>query len=401
MSLALPIDPRDQLDFEPTQPPALADGVAFAFGPLGVEEVCASTVDTDSMAFESCWRITEKSGAIQAMPAQGRQGGFPVAMATIVHLNDMPAEQILTRKLDPCRWVFAWHIDDRRVAVAEAKYRVARNEQTNADGALMRLICDSGIRAGRFATAEAVNDDTATAKATDSADRADTPDGASRGAAAPAPAISRRGRTPFVRQPSHDRGLPERSPAARAHTGADLGAPRWSGRMLALAVSCVYVGMTALIALSHRDTLLLRAEAARLQATADATLRQRIDATFAPGNYAQLQLELDRLAALRHFSGAAVTNARGRTIAMAGEVRNVRMGDPIAKEIAASGRSLPLSSTGGGAQLLVWEPKIQAGDPLARNSTLILGLGVCTLATVAALFIARTQRRDAERLPAT
>jgi hypothetical protein len=167
--------------------------------------------------------------------------------------------------------------------------------------------------------------------------------------------------------------------------------------MLAFAVLSVYAGMAILVALSHRDSAALQAEAARLQARADATMRERVDDTLARGDYGEVQFELDRFSALKHFNGAAVTNARGRTVAVAGEVPNARMGSVLPPEVVATGRSMPLASTGGEAQLVVWDlERLQVRTPLA-SSTLVLGLGVCAAATVAAMFVARRQRRDLQQ----
>ncbi|HZF80446.1 MAG TPA: hypothetical protein VEZ89_11725, partial [Rubrivivax sp.] len=309
------------------------------FGALGVEEVCASMVDTDSMTFESCWRITVHGGVMRVTPAQGPESSFPAAMATIVHLNHLPGEQIVTRKLDPCRWVFAWRIDDRRVAVAEANYREPRNEQTDADSSLMRLLCDSGMQTGQLETAEAVNDHSSTlppakrptGKATHTTGAAHagptTTSTAPRTAGAPAMAVMRTASIPVVPTApnstvaSRRRAKPDRAWPANDMPPAAPAASVWSYRMLVLAVFSVYAGIAALVALSHRDSTVLQAEAARLQARADATMRQRVDETLASGDYGEVQFELDRLAALKHFNGAAVTNARGRTVAVAGEVR--------------------------------------------------------------------------------
>jgi len=416
MRMPLPIDRRDPADFQATQPPALAEGMDFAFGPLGVEEVCASMVDTDSMTFESCWRITHRGGVIRVSPAQGPQGSFPAAMATIVHLNHLPGEQIVARKLDPCRWVFAWRIDERRVAVAEANYREPRNEQTDADGALMRLICDTGIRTGQLETAEAVNDHSTTlppaqrpperAARVTSAPHAEpaTPTPAPRTVGAPAMAVMRTASIPVV--PSAPQSTPASRQRARPDRPAaptnDIPPPApaasvWSHRMLALAVFSVYAGMAALVALSHRDSTVLQAEAARLQARADATMRQRVDETLASGDYGEVQFELDRLAALKHFNAAAVTNARGRTVAIAGEVPDVRMGNVLPPDVAATGRALPLPTVGGEARLVVWDLERIHPQGALGSSTLVLGLGVCASATAAALLIARRQRRDRQQ----
>ena len=398
MSLALPVDPRDRLDFEPTQPPAPADEVAFAFGPLGVETVRTLTVDTESMAFESCWRITEKGGSIEAFPALDPEGGFPTAMATIVHLTHSPSEHIITRKVDPWRWVFAWRIDARRVAVAEANYRVPRSEQTEADGALMRLICDAGIRAGRLNTAEAVNDHSSLPAPVDIgvADHACAESGASATAPTTAPslAVMRAGGIPFVRPPADSHRQEERRrPAADGGSTRPAG-PRWSHRMLGLAVLVVFVGMAALIGQAQRNSGALHAEASRLQVLSDTTMQQRVGDTLALGDYGEVQVELDRLSILKHFNGAVVTNSRGRAVAMAGEVRDVRMGDLVAAEVAATARPLPLAAAGSGAHLLVWDvEQAQSSGSLASSSMLVLGLGVCVVAVIAALLIARRQGR--------
>jgi len=115
--------------------PLLARDMALMFGQLGVASVRASVVDMDSMAFQSAWSVTEKGEVGEDFLGKGLDSTFPAAMATIAQMGVAPPEQTVVRKLNPRHWAFAWRIDDRLVAVAEARYRDQRDMMSPADTA--------------------------------------------------------------------------------------------------------------------------------------------------------------------------------------------------------------------------------------------------------------------------
>ena len=274
-----------QPDFSSTLPfpPASEEDKAHVFGALGVEAVRASMVDVESMECESSWRITESGGQPEDTEHVA-DSGFPTAMATIVHLNHASGDDTVTRKLDARRWAFAWRIDDRHVAVAEASYRTPRSEQSDADTKLVRMICDTGIRSGRFEAADAVNE-----------------------------------------------RMPEAAPAAGRGVAATMAGllPPGRKRLIAVVLLALYLVAAGVLYAIRQHTGELQAEAAQLQAQADSMMLQRLSGSLANGDYGEVQAELDEFSAARYFTGAVVTNARGRAVALAGEVRETA-GSPSA-----------------------------------------------------------------------
>ena len=140
--------PSGRPDFAHTKPftAAPAEDLALLFGAFGVQTLRASLVEVGSMHCTHAWHITEAGGMVEAPGDGDVDSAFASAMATIIHLNPAGTEQTLTRKLDPQCWAFAWPVDQHHVAVVEAHYRLTRSDQGDADAALVRHVCDAGMR---------------------------------------------------------------------------------------------------------------------------------------------------------------------------------------------------------------------------------------------------------------
>lgn len=327
-----------------TLSPALSRDMALMFGQLGVQSFRASVVDLESMAYQSVWSITEQGEVNDEHPERGLDSAFPGAMATIAQLRQASAEHTVVRKLSPRHWAFAWRIDDRHVAVAEARYRDRRDLQSDADTALVRLICDTGIRAGHGeapATAAAASDD-----------------------------------IPQLMWPQVDR---RRSPR---------GASR--GRL-----TVILVGLTALLALSvallaipaARDqSSSQQTEAARFLTMADSTMTQNLSAMMATGDYGDVQTTLSSFESLGYFDSAVVTNARQKVIAIAGAATGARIGDGVPPALAGSAQVFDLmQGSDRTGQLLVTRPQAKSAGGANTSFYLMLGAAVLAFASAAAL----------------
>ena len=383
--------PAGRPDFAHTKPftAAPAEDLALLFGAFGVQTLRASLVEVGSMHCTHAWHITEAGGMVEAPGDGDVDSAFASAMATIIHLNPAGAEQTLTRKLDPQCWAFAWPVDEHHVAVVEAHYRLTRSDQGDADAALVRHVCDAGMRAASGAAATTdVDDDNDVRPSTSAVVRlvppAGRPQNATIASVAAFPAILAR--------------VPD--PAPQAATGRRLRLSAWLKDRQRVVYAALALGLAAaaiLFALLQHASA-LRKESARLQAQVDATMTQTVAKTLGEGDYGEVQAELAAFAALNYFERAVVTNARGRVIASVGPFQGVRMGDPLAPAVVASAHVIELDTrTGRVGQLLVWgHPAPDApGQSGLAIAAVLAALGAAV--AVAALLRRRHARGSAAR----
>ena len=286
--------------------PLLARDMSLMFGQLGVASVRASVVDMESMAFQSAWSVTEKGEVGEDFLGKGLDSTFPAAMATIAQMGVAPPEQTVVRKLNPRHWAFAWRIDERLVAVAEARYRDQRDMMSPSDTALVRLICDTGIRA-RLTDGDAPR-------------------------ARPLPASAAR-EHPHLQWPEVDR---RQAPQVALSTRI--------GVLLMVLSALLALWLTVFVAPRARDeALALQAEVTRLQAMGSKSMLNTLATTLSTGDYGELQASLAAYGSLGYFQNAVVTNARQRVVAMVGTVPDTRIGDGVPPALARSTEALDLT----------------------------------------------------------
>lgn len=368
--------PGAQADFEDTKPfaAAPADDTALLFGAFGVLTLRASVVDVGSMRCTHTWHITE-DGAMAEDPSQCKlDSSVPTAMAMIVHLKPAGAEQTLVRKLDPRCWAFAWPIDEHRVAVAQARYRLARIDHVDAHAALVRRVCDALVQAAGAANA--------------------TPDD-------PLPPACTVAGLASLADPSAGAASLARTPAQGATVGVSArrppGASSWWNAPKIVIYAVVALGLAAAVMLTvlMQSASALRLESTRLQAQVDATMTQTLAKTLAGGDYGEVQAALASLASLKYFERALVTNARGRVIATTGPIGGVRIGDPLAPQAVDSARVFDLkANTERLGRLLVWDRAPLPGAGRDRRWLLTAAmLIVLSAAVVAAVMLLRWRQR--------
>ena len=336
--------------------PLLARDMLLMFGQIGVASLRASVVDMDSMAFQSAWSITEQGEVIEDLVGRGLDSTFPAAMATIAQMGVAPPEQTVVRKLNPRHWAFAWRIDEHLVAVAEARYRDQRDMMSPADTALVRLICDTGIRASQGAGAA----------------------GRPRGQAAGA--VGAGGSAGMAVDPTSQAG----SDAGRA-AGKTTLATRVA--MLLIAISAMLALWTAVfVAPRVRDeATALQQEVLRQQEMGTKSMLSNLGGLLATGDYGEVQSALASFTALGYFQSAVITNARQRVVAMAGTVPDARIGDGVPPALARAAQTTDLVlGTDRHGQLLalgVVVPNTLAGSSrlmwvasAAASATALLGL---------------------------
>lgn len=279
--------------------PALLQDMARTFREFGVQSFRASVVDIDSMAFQATWTITDNGDVSEGGAGRPLDSLFPGAASTIAMLAQTPDDETLVQKLSPRRWGFAWYLEDPNVVIAEAHFRDRRDEVTELDTALVRLVCGAALRAG---------------------------------------AMSAPGGT----------GQPNQAlvwPQTERRAGTRAPNPG-SGPILGLiAVSALLAGVLGLVALPQ-----MRSSAAeqqvqvdRLHAMVDKTMVRNLSTAMATGDYGEVQAGLSSFASLGFFQGAVVTNARQRIVALAGPQERLRIGDPVPADVQRNAQPLELA----------------------------------------------------------
>lgn len=378
-------------DFPPTIPPGLEPAPARplalgAFRRLGLRAVRASVVDLETMTSRVSWGMDDDGTADREPANRGPDDQFASAMATILQVSATNPGQTLSRRLDPLRRAFAWRLDDRHVVVAEATYKQANVEHTEAEAASLRRLCDVGLRGERGIGAGA---------------RSGAADEPWSSVTAPAPLSSgekrdpdtapRRLGTPFqagVDAPAGD----------RLKAGRGLAGLREVPRASLLGIVLLAVGGLAISFAANQYAGSMQDEALRLKKQADAAVVARLSKVLAGGDYGEVQAELEALAAGKHFDGAVVLNARGRVIARVGDSHGARIGEPLPVPTAPGSHALTLDNVaGGGGRAVLWgTPAATSPAAGAQRTLFVTGLAVASAAWVwGALLVLRRRRAGA------
>ena len=239
--------------------------------------------------------------------------------------------------------------------MASARYRDWHDVHSDVHTALVRLVCDTGIRAGQVA--------------------------------APAPGDT---------QPEAQMVWPAVERRSKLPAGKTSPRTKWlmaGGGLLAL----LLVWAATLATLGRADAL--QAEAKRLQAITDSTMTHSLSAALATGDYGDVQAALSSFSSLGYFEGAVVTNARQRIISTAGTVTSARIGEPLPLTPSGSARVLDLTqgSVRHGQLLILGAPTLNPKDRGFRVTlfgAMLVCLGVGAAATWLAL---RKRKRDGRR----
>jgi hypothetical protein len=331
--------------------PALLQDMARTFREFGVQSFRASVVDIDSMAFQATWTITDNGEVTEGGAGRPLDSLFPGAASTIAMLAQTPDDETLVQKLSPRRWGFAWYLEDPNVIIAEAHFRDRRDEVTELDTALVRLVCGAALRAGAMAS--------------------------------PADATGQ------LRQ-AQEWPQTERRSGAQAPGSA----PGLSVGLIA--ASAVLAGVLGLVALPQ-----MRSGAAeqqvqleRLHAMVDKTMVRNLSTAMATGDYGEVQAGLSSFASLGYFEGAVVTNARQRIVALAGPPERLRIGDPVPADVQRRAQALELAMGSERLGQLLVVPVPPRGVAAGQQSGLWQGMALAALgASLAALLLLTLRRK--------
>jgi plasmid stabilization system protein ParE len=302
---------------------ALVQDTQRVFLQMGLQTLRISLLKQGSLDAQSSCLISEQGDLQEADVQRQVDSVFPGGAAHLEELMNRPELFTSMRKLSPRHWLLAWRLHDGHAVVAEAKFHDKRDALSDADAATIRLVCNTSF--GRLRSE--VDDDT---------------DGA----------------TTAQVWPHVERRKPQ-DPAR---------APWLSLALLSLCALCS--AWLAFLALpqAQRSDQALRAEFTSLR---DGTMTHGLSTALATGDYGEVQLVLQGFFDLGQFQSAVVTNDKQRAIAMAGPLKNQRIGEPVAATFATSANVLKLAtgsqqhgellyqptllpSAGGGRHVLTW-----------------------------------------------
>jgi hypothetical protein len=397
MSRRQPIELLGAADFQPTLPPALPDALLAAFHAEGLVSIRVSSVDAESRDFLSAWFIAPEGGELVAGLVDRSRADCPTAMATIVHLSDAPADDVVMRQLDALRWVFAWRSSETRVAVAEATYQFPTARPTPADARRIREICEVVVPT---AAGEAFGDARPAGTAMEpivvpvSADPGPeslplhAPMPSSLHLHAPMPSLVQRAAERPRRRPGAD-DLPPRADRDGGSAVAEP-APQLSVNLV-LMLLALYVLVVGTMMMVDRHASASHAEQLAQQQRTDAGMARQVAQSMATGDYGEVQAVLDALVAARPDLITVVANGRGRVVAMAGESHGARIGDPVPLDVAETARRLPLGPDASHGQLVVWSASDVGAQPGHGGLTawMVVAASLCALAIAAVASRAR------------
>ena len=336
-------------DWETATASALMEDMGNIFRQLRLKSCRAALVKMGSMEFEGIWALSDHGGSREEDSDLPLDSHFPGALSTITQLSQAGANETVVKRLSPRHWSCAWRVDADHVVVAEARYADARVTLAELDIALVRLVCDTGIRNG-LVDADADTDEAGS----------------------------------MVWPQPQDRRKRRRRPQLNLH---------WSP------VLTVASGLLALwIALSALPDAL--AASARLQTIVDKTMVQHLSVAMATGDYGEVQHALSAFEGLGYFRSAAVTNVGQKLVSMAGPVGGLRIGDVAPASTLDSAQALDLSM-GSEKYGQLW--LLQAAPGAASESSLVTLRSMALAAFAAAmaatgllLFRRRRARRNGD-----
>lgn len=271
---------------------SLARDIADTTRVLGVRSVRASIVDLETMNLSLAWSFADS----MPLPTDSTFSTTPSSFAGLFAAQ--PGETFV-RKLSPRRWAFAWRLDVDQAVFGEAHFFDRRDELGANETALLRLVCDSGIRSTAMSDRE---------DAESTADHIEQV-------------------VPLV----DSRAGARRTWLEHALLGLALLASVLAGWMLLETLPQWQRNLSA-----HAESV------EQLERRADSTVSMRLAVALTTGDYGEVQSELTALKSLGYFEDALVTNAKRRVVASVGQASGQVIGSEIDPAGVNGRRRLPL-----------------------------------------------------------
>lgn len=291
---------------------ALARDIAATARRLGIASMRAAVVDPRSMSPDAGWALAPRTDAPDSTSGGdstlgdapdselGANTGF---QAELAELADLDADEMLLRRQSPRRWAFGWRLDRRRAIVGAVLFTERQERIDPSTEAWLRVLADTGLRmrggasAGSAGGATGAQDDH------------------------------------LMSWPQVERRAPQKP------TRADI-------TLLALSFLGVLLSALLLGYLLPRWQDAHEAQRERLEqlvARGERTAALRLCEALSRGDYGDVQTELSSLATLGYFADAAVSNTRGRVVALVGKPPGLAIGSPAPADGDAQFRRTPLT----------------------------------------------------------
>jgi hypothetical protein len=318
---------------------AMLQDIARVFRHLGVQALRASVVNMFSNDFRSTWSIND-AGAVSVGDAdRPLDSVFHAGSATIEQIAQAPSDDTIVRRLSPRRWAFAWRLEGESAIVGEVQFHERRDSMTEADAALIRLVCSASIYGG-----------------------------------GPASAAPREARTELM-WPQIERRSQRKNPRSPWLALALLGA----ATLLAAWLALVAVPNTREAARAQQ------VEIEQWRLTADRAMVQALSLALAGADYGEVQSSLSSFSALGYFRGAAVVNANERVVAIAGATEGARIGEKLALQSASAARVLNLDTGAKPSGQLLLLSEASTNKPGTQTGALLVAALSTLAATIAAM----------------
>jgi hypothetical protein len=310
----------------------------LVFQQMGLQTLRVSLLKGGSFDAQSSCLIGEQGLVQDADALRPLDSAFPGGAAHLSELMNQPEVFTSVRKLSPRQWQLAWRLEDQQTVMAEAKFHDKRDALSDADTAVLRLVCNSSLRRSRDGTKQ---------------NKADEPG--------------------LLVWPQVDR----RKAAAPS-------LPAWlAAALLGLTVLCCAWLLFVALPQSAQGTQALQGEYNRLR---EGTMTRSLSAALATGDYGDVQSALQNCLELAQLESAVVVNDKQRTVAMVGALKNQRIGEAVVPAYAAAAKVLKLATGSQKHGELLYVPA-QAQDtggsgragPWAAGLALVSGLALLAL----------------------
>jgi hypothetical protein len=275
---------------------ALVQDTRLVFQQMGLQTLRVSLLQRGSFDALSSCLIGEQGRVQEADANRPLDSVFPGGAAHLSELMNQTEVFTSVRKLSPRHWQLAWRLEDRQTVVAEAKFHDKRDALNDADTAVIRLVCNGSFRRLRDGANEP------------------EPDGDS-----------------VLVWPQVD----------RRKSSAPSPAPWLALALLGLGALCSAWLLFLALPQSVQTAQGLQNEYSRLR---DGTMTRGLSAALATGDYGDVQSALQTFQELGQLESAVVTNEKQRVIAVAGAVKNQRIGEAVVPSYAAGATVLKLAT---------------------------------------------------------
>jgi hypothetical protein len=277
--------------------PALAQDTQRVFQQLGVQTLRVSLLDGHSFDAQSSCAIDEQGQVQESDLQRPSDSVFPGGAAHLAEL--MQASDVVTsvRKLSPRQWLLAWRLQDGHAVVVDAKFHDKCDVLSEADQAVIRLVCNTSFGRLRDHSADLTDNKHTMALVW--------------------PQVERRARN---------------TPTAAGWLPLGLAAATWLGSVVLMFVA---------VPQAMQNLQALHTEHKALQ---EGTMTRGLSAALATGDYGEVQLALQTFYDLGQVESAVVTNEKQRAVALVGGVKNQRIGEPVVPGYATAASALRLAT---------------------------------------------------------